>query len=409
MFSCADKAPDIYFLSEHEDDFKEYPYSEFVEENIENVLLRQILHGDYCEAVYGDSTKYLFSETDMLALGDVLAEEMTKMGLEINPGLFKEQIKKSHGVDVSKPCHYSLYESRMQLYMVHELFKPEPNYNFNINMSQCRNRRVEEVIVDPRVGLMYPALFLPEVIDYAVKYPEIKKVEDVAVMPVVCGEKVKKWRDAAIQKENRDFALKMIFHVNNYVLYENRESLGWLVDNCMSVLQSMFVDFHMEHEPVIDSLVLVRTRSGQARLESLFAERNTDGSIYIRKGLLDYISQNERLKVPRFQSTIRQYVAGCFGYDLYYDRMERFPKVLTDNFTLEERRLIVANIMNVVFSLYSGGDSGKIMKIILENDPGFINHVVKNNFYGYENLRMGISVYRMRDRAQRWKTITQTH
>ena len=198
----------------------------------------------------------------------------------------------------------------------------------------------------------------------------------------------------------------MIYHINNYVLYESRESLTWLVTNCMPVLQAMFVDFHMEHEPIIDSLVLVRTRSGEARLESLFAERNADGSIYIREGLLEYISQNERLKTPRFRSIIQQYVAGCFGHDVYYDRMERFPQVLLDNFTLEERRMIVAKIMDVVFPIYQGKEIDKIVRVIVENDPGFIDDTVEKNYYGLENLRVGISIYRMRSRAEHWRVIS---
>lgn len=406
--SCAKEAPGVNFLSESKSDFKdddEIHVSEFVDVNTENVLLQQILHGYQCEAVYEDSTKYTIGENELIALGDVLAEEMTQMGLELNPELFCEKVKQTHGIDASKMCYFSLTERRAQMYMIHELFAPEPKYDFKINLSDSRYHRVEEVVVDPRVGLMYPVLFLPEVIDYSEKYPEIKKAEKLAVMPKVHGERIKKWSQEKIGPEHKE-ALKMIYHINNYILYENRASLDWLVKNCMSVLQAMFVDFHMEHEPIIDSLVLVRTRSGAARLEALFAERNADGSVYIRKGLLDYISQNERLKAPRFQTTIRQYVAGCFGQDIYYDRMERFPKVLVDNFTLEERRMIVANIMNTVFSLYSGAESGKIMKVIIDNDPGFINNAVKKNYYGFENLRSGLSIYRMRFRAQKWKTIT---
>lgn len=402
FFSCAKKTPGSAFDMNPED----FLDSDFVDENTENVLLMQVLHGYQCEAVYDDSVKYTFKEADMLALGDVLAQEMTKMGLELNPDLFLEQIDKTHGVKICRPCYYSLTEKRMQLYMVYELFAPQPKFDFNINLSKSRYNRIEDVIFDPRVGLLYPALFLPEVLDYKVLYPEIKKAEDMAVMPNVNGEKVKKWSEEPTVALGRAEILKMVYHVNNYVLYKNLESLNWLVTNCMSVLQSMFVDFHMEHEPVIDSLVLVRTRSGEARLESLFAERNEDGSIYIRTGLLDYISKNERLKAPRFQSTIRQYVAGCFGHDIYYDRMERFPKVLTDNFTLEERRFIVANVMNTAFSLYSGADYGKIMNIIIDKDPGFIDHVVKKRYYGFSNLRMGISLYRMRFRAEKWKVIT---
>lgn len=394
------------FLSELNDEQEDIE-PEFIDVNTENVLLQQVLYGYQCEAVYEDSIKYTLKENDIIALGDVLAMEMTKMGLELNPKLFREKIKQTHGIDSKDICYYSLTERRMQLYMIHELFKPEPKYNFKINLSESRYNRIEEVVVDPRVGLMYPVLFLPEVVNYIEKYPEIKKAEKMAVMPKVHGERIKKWSQEKIGPEHKE-ALKMIYHVNNYILYENRESLDWMVKNCMSVLQAMFVDFHMEHEPIIDSLVLVRTRSGAARLEALFAERNADGSVYVRKGLLDYISQNERLKAPRFQTTIRQYVAGCFGKDIYYDRMERFPRVLVENFTLEERRMIVANIMNTVFSLYSGAESGKIMKIIIDNDPGFINNAVKKDYYGFENLRSGLSIYRMRFRAQKWKTITMS-
>ncbi len=405
MFSCAREAHENTVVAEIYD--TQDP--EFVKVNLENVLLQQVLHGDHCEAVYEDSVKYLFSKADMLALGDVLAEEMTKMGLELNPELFKKQVKKTHGTDVAEPCHFSLYESRMLLYMVPELHKPEPEYEFNINLAESRIKSIEDVIFDPRVGLMYPALFLPEVIDFAAIYPEVKIAEDLAKMPVVGGEKIKKWSEDLTLKSYRKMSLEMIYHINNYILYENKESLDWLVHNCMTALQAMFVDFHMEYEPLIDSLVLIRTRSGASRLESLFAERNADGSIYIREGLLEYISQNERLKTPRFQSTIQQYVSGLVGHDIYYDRMERFPNVLLDNFTLVERRWIIARIMDIAFPIYSAGEIDRIMKIIVENDPGFIEDAVKKEYYGLNDLRTGLSIYRMRYRAERWRTITPAH
>lgn len=346
----------------------------------------------------------------MLALGDVLAEEMTKMGLELNPQLFVSQVKRWHGFEVKKPCHFSLYENRMMLYMIPELYKPKPQFEFGIKLSDTRIRSIENVIYDPRVGLLYPALFLPEIIDYADRYPDIKKAEDLMVIPKQKnGERIKKWKDeAAVLKMSRNEVLKMIYHVNNYILYDNRESLAWFVTYAMPVLQAMFVDFHMEHEPIIDSLILVRTRSGDARLEALFAERNADGSIYIRDGLLDYILKNEKKNSPRFKNTIRQYVAGCVGHDIYYDRMERFPQVLMDNFTQDERRMIVARIMSVVFHVYPGSEIDKMMKIIVEHDPGFIDFAVSKNYYESEDLRTGLSIYRMHYRAERWKIIVPT-
>lgn len=404
--SCVHETLDYGAFSKLYKDEETTPdYSEYIEVNKENVLLQQVLHGDYCEAVYEDSVEYLFTESDMLALGDVLAEEMTKMGLELNPKLFVKKVKKSQGLELKKPCHFSLYEKRTSLYMIPDLYKPEPEYDFHINLLKSRIHFIKNIVFDPRVGLLYPAIFLPEVIDYTVKYPEIKKAEDVAVMPKIGGDVVKKWCEDKSLNVSRQEHLEMIYHLNNYFLYDNEASLNWMVKNYMSALQAMFVDFHMEDDPIIDSLVLVRTRSGEARLESLFAERNADGSIYIRDGLLNYISQNERLKTPRFRNIIQQYVAGCFGHDIYYDRMERFPKVLLDNFSLEERRMIVARIMNVVFPIYSGCEIDKIVKIIVENDPCFIDDVVKKNYYGLDELRTGISIYRMRFRAERWKRI----
>lgn len=401
VFSCAKKAPGKYGFVVIDDASS----SSLVDVNTENILLQQILHGYYCEAIYEDSVKYHFTQDDMLALGDVLAEEMQKMGLELDPRLFSKITKKVYGMEITEPCHFALYEKRMSMYMVPKLYKPEPEYEFNINLSESRRLFIEDVIFDPRVGLMYPAFFLPEVIDYAERYPEIKKAEEIAVMPRFRGETFKKWCDDLSLKTSRKENLEMIYHINNYMLYENKESLCWLVNNCMPVLQSMFVDFHMEYEPIIDSLVLVRTRSGEARLEALFAEKNADGSIYIREGLLDYISQNERLKTPRFRNIIQQYVAGCFGHDIYYDRMERFPQVLLDNFSIAERRMIVAKIMDYVFPIYSGCEIDKIVRIIVDNDPGFIDDTVEKNYYGLEHLRSGISIYRMRFRAEHWKTI----
>lgn len=400
-FSCAKYVPDNNDVSESFDDDPG-----LIGANTENVLLQQILHGYHCEAVLSDSIKYRFSKDDMIALGDVVADEMVKMGLKLNPELFASQALKTHGVKVTKPCHFSLYEKRMLMFLVPDLYKPEPEYDFSIDLTASHFYAIEDVVFDPRVGLLYPALYLPEVIDYEERFPEIKKAENLAVMPKVNGEKVLKWSEEPTLKMFREETLNMIYHINNYVLYESKESLDWLVNNCMPVLQAMFVDFNMEHDPVIDSLVLVRTRSGESRLESLFAERNADGSVYVREGLLEYIKDNEKYKSPRFKNIIRQYVAGCFGHDVYYDRLKRFPDVLEETFTLEERRMIVAKILKVVFPVYSGTDTDKIMKIICEHDPDFIENTVKKNYYGSEEIRRGISIYRMRFRAEKWKVLT---
>ena len=68
--------------------------------------------------------------------------------------------------------------------------------------------------------------------------------------------------------------------------------------------------------------------------------------------------------------------------------------------------MIVAKIMDVVFPIYPGCEIDKIVKTIVENDPGFIDNAVDKNYYGLENLRMGISIYRMRFRAEHWRVIS---
>ena len=67
--------------------------------------------------------------------------------------------------------------------------------------------------------------------------------------------------------------------------------------------------------------------------------------------------------------------------------------------------MIVARIMDAVFPIYSGDEIGKIVKIIVENDPGFIDYVVDKDYFGLVELRTGISICRMRFRAEKWKTI----
>ncbi|MEE0085472.1 MAG: hypothetical protein UE068_14710, partial [Paludibacteraceae bacterium] len=112
VFSCAKKAPETAVVAELNDEHN----SDLVEVNIENILLQQVAHGCYCEAVYEDSVKYRFTKADMLALGDVLAKEMQDRGLKLNPKIFRKMAKKTHGVDITAPCHFSLYENRMMLY-----------------------------------------------------------------------------------------------------------------------------------------------------------------------------------------------------------------------------------------------------------------------------------------------------
>lgn len=375
---------------------------EYANANIENVLLQQVLYGHGCEAIYDDSVKYMYTESDMIALGDILKTKMEDMGLQLNPKLFKQQVEKTHGVKCERPCHFALNENRMMMYIIPGQNKPEPQYDFNFSITESTKKQNYHVIFDPRVGLMYPALFLPEVIDYAKEYHNVALAEASLKIPKIKGEKIKKWKDDKYLSTSRTEVLNMIYHINKYIIYEDRESLDFLVNTNMNVLQSMFVDFRMENEPMIDSLILIRTRRGKARLEALFAEREADGSVYTRQGLLDYITKNEKQKTPKFQNTIHQYIAGCFGHDSYYDRMERFPKILTDNFTLDERRQIVAKILNAIYPVYVGQDIDKTMEVIIKYDPGFIDYAVKNKYFGLDELRTCLSIYRMRFLAEKW-------
>lgn len=196
------------------------------------------------------------------------------------------------------------------------------------------------------------------------------------------------------------------YHWNNYVLNNNQGSLVWLLNNeYTDDVKRLFLFFGYDKDEKINKLVL---DDPNLDYRILFAFKNIYGKLQIRDGLLNTITDNSTKDFNGYYKTLEGYANALSGDDLYDSEG---AKALLSDFSLAERRKILAYVINTLQPLYEkynpqciGGEYGVLDKYdigvtdsfwnICFRDKGLITEIEANNCYGLSNLEKLIAKMR---------------
>lgn len=357
--------------------------------NFKDVVYNELTYGAYCSQLNQDSAEFIYTENDMRAMGEVMTKIFKDKGFVINSDTMKKRIEKVFNLKLNSSAFYELNYYRIRLLLSDTLFIPEQKNTIDLNYSQIRHNERNAVIFDANSGLLLSFRCVPEVMDVYAQFPDLVEAENNMNWLTL------KWSEEEDVVKYRGLIIDVMYHLNNYVYTNSIESLKWLCKNTPDIAQSFFVEFRKEDDPILNKFILDKVKSREVTIEALIAEKNADGSLYIRDSLLSFL-MNDRTQAKLNRSTIEQCFYGFLGKDIYVDKLERFPDVLFNVYTLDERREIIGHILNMVFKSYDLSIRDMFMQEAIEMDEGLLQFYTDNNYFDLEYLRRGISVYRMR-------------
>lgn len=357
--------------------------------NFKDVVYNELTHGAYCSQLNQDSAEFYYTEHDLRAMGEVMTKIFKKKGLFVNKDSMKIRIDSMFHIKISKSSYYELNLMRIRMLLSDSLFLPEQIQDINLSYSETRHSQRNAVFFDEYSGLLLPFRCVPEVIDIYSEFPNFAESERRMYWLT------RKWSEEDDIERYRTLIIDAIFHLNKYTYTNDIESLKWLCKYAPDIAQSFFVEFRKENEPVLNKFILDKVKAREMSIEALIAEKNADGSLYIRDSLLSYL-MNDKTQAKLNRTTIHQCFLGFLGKDIYSDKLERFPDILFNIYSLNERREIIGHILNMVFKSYDMTVRDMFMKEALEMDEGLLQFYIDNNYFELEYLRRGISVYRMR-------------
>ncbi len=357
--------------------------------DFKNVVYNELTHGAYCSQLNEDSVEFRYTEQDLRAMGEVMTKIFKKKGLVVNRDSMKARIDSMFHQKVSKSAYYELNFSRIRMFLSDSLFLPEQKQNIDISYSETRHTQRNAVFFDEHSGLLLSFRCVPEVMDVYSEFPDFVDAERKMYWLT------RKWSEEDDIERYRNLIIEAMYHLNKYTYTNDIESLKWLCKTTPDIAQSFFVEFRKENEPVLNKFILDKVKSREMSIEALIAEKNADGSLYIRDSLLNYL-MNDRTQAKLNRTTIHQCFLGFLGKDTYADKLERFPDILFNIYTLDQRREIIGHILNMVFKSYDLTVRDMFMQEAIEMDEGLLQFYTDNDYFELEYLRRGISVYRMR-------------
>lgn len=358
-------------------------------------MLTKILIRQLSEGPVSDYNEVKYSIADFEATIRILKSKLRDNGFKfISKTLFADKIKLyfKRSIDISNPDKY-LYVNYFNHCSKQLIYHP----NDHINLDGSLILKNESFLAD-----MY---FIPEILDYQKKYPELKTIEDKPRFAYDEVEKEKieidRWKDLTDLPIDREKNLLTLVHRNKYLFNDSKASLTWLLFNDKIFLQKLLIIFGYDKEMkinkmVLDSLYKEKTLSntiyGEA-ISNLFFVKDCQNKLEIRKGLLKYVEENTSSTDNRFI-----YALGSFMNTLYDgDEYEIFDEDPSKKFTAVEKAEIVANIANIenpAREKYKSPESSDVWTIpgsslynLSVSHPEVIKIIEQHHYFGLPKMK----------------------
>ncbi|WP_128331966.1 hypothetical protein [Apibacter sp. HY039] len=245
---------------------------------------------------------------------------------------------------------------------------------------------------------------LPSVLDYQKIYPEVSKYEEKPyTINTADGDiEVSRWKDDKNLSQERRNNQQLLISRNKYLFNDDKSQLPWLLNNDQEFLISLVRDFGYDKDDKINQFVLeyvytlyIEKRRDISVYEDLFFNKDCTGKMHIREGLLKTLSNNTSENNNDWLSALNQ-----IGYYMYSNAYKDYE--YRKQFTLEERKKIVAYILNTYAPLYhryivkhegkATWDPSTILENLCAEDDKLKDYIISQKYYGLPNLKAELAI-----------------
>lgn len=359
--------------------------------DLKSLLEKQIRAGYAAEKNETDYPNYNFSENDLNSSNQILKDYLIKNGYKIpdnktfndlvnktfQRSLDYNSAKKNVYLDFTNPCD-------REIKFLKNSSEEQQDLSFYIS----------------KEGNFITELFsIPEILDYEKVYPEIKLLEEK--LPLITNDiKIYKWNSLENLSRIREQNLKTLLSRNKFLFNGSKVDLVWLLANDKKILIDLVDKFGFDKEKQINQVALEELYKKYKnenpiqveKIGDLFFSKNCDNSLSIRYGLLEYVNETTNEKDNRFIYALSDYASILYDGDI--DKVfEKDPSKKFNDVHKANIIALIASIENPAKNKfkYKNADLWNNESTAIEDlsvsHPEIIDIIVKNKYFGIENLK----------------------
>ena len=160
------------------------------------------------------------------------------------------------------------------------------------------------IYIDKRRRIISKFFYVPEIIDYQKKYPDLSKIEDQVVLHYKKDENsysVNLWKDFDDLSKERYLNQQLIISRNRYLFNDDKSQFPWLVTHDKVFMRSLVTDFGYTEDKKLLQWVIENTRlpffytyakdDDLEELGKLLWTKDCNGEIRVHQNTLDLLKE----------------------------------------------------------------------------------------------------------------------
>lgn len=213
-------------------------------DSIQILLKKQLLAGAYAENESTDvPTGYIFTKDDISVISPLIRDILKQRGYIISKEKFTKRLGGIFNLKIDSSIHLNLISKKC-------------NEDIDYDIFQFKE---QQIYIIPEYQIITLPYLLPELINYQQLYPQIAKIEEQIETKVESSYglvRLTKWEEVADLDSWRRSNIELLYHLNSYLVNDNKASLTWLINNHPDYLTTLVTQFGYDKEEKINQMIL---------------------------------------------------------------------------------------------------------------------------------------------------------
>ncbi len=345
-----------------------------------NILKQQILSGQSITEVGLDPmSNYNYQINDYNIIGDEIKTSLVNHGYKIDSRKFAESIYTIFGIKSSENITSILLDYKCP---------PDKPVFYTSEDGSGIMSSYKPLQIDFNRNILIEAFYVPEIIDYKKKYPELLKEEELILDKFSKDGTeylINKWMNDKNLPQQRQKNIQTMVSRNKYLFNDDKASFAWLKFNDKNFLRSLVLNFGYTKDKdllkwVMESIKLeINLQENNAEeFGKLLWHKDCSGRLKIHNETFELIHENNKKELPKYEDDLLEYI---------FSLNDEKQKVSTE-LSFAEKAKITAYCLH-----FMQKESARITDYMGEfakfsdQDDSFSKEFEKNNFYNIPNFK----------------------
>lgn len=213
-------------------------------DSIQILLKKQLSAGAYAENETTDvPTGYVFTQDDISVISPLIRDILKQRGYIISKENFTKRLGEIFNFKIESTIHLNPISEKC-------------NEDIDYDIFQFKE---QQIYIIPEYQIVTLPYLLPELINYQQLYPQIAKIEEQVETKVESSYglvNLTRWKDVTDLDSRRRSNIELLYHLNSYLVNDNKASLTWLINNHPDYLKTLVTQFGYDKEEKINQMIL---------------------------------------------------------------------------------------------------------------------------------------------------------